>query len=144
MEETYASQSVFIEQCVLYNNQNPYTVALVVPNKEAVLKYLAGKDTDPVSDEGLRAALRKIEQEFQEYRTGNKHGELFPQRWLPAAIGVLEEAFTEENHMLNFQLKTVRGRVVDKYAHRINYLYTPPGKNICNEQNLLALKTLLT
>jgi long-chain acyl-CoA synthetase len=144
MEETYASQSVFIEQCVLYNNQKPYTVALVVPNKEAVLKYLAGKETDPVSDEGLQAALRKIEQEFQEYRTGNKHCDLFPQRWLPAAIGVLEEAFTEENHLLNFQMKTVRGKVVDKYSLRINYLYTPPGKNICNEQNLLALKTLLT
>ena len=144
MEETYSSQSRFIEQCMLYNNQDPYTVVLVVPGKEAVLQYLSEKGVDPGSAHGLETALKKIELEFQEYRAGNKYGAMFPQRWLPSAIGILEEAFTEENHMLNFQLKAVRGRVVDRYSQRITYLYTPAGKNISNEQNIAALRAFLS
>lgn len=144
MEEAYSSQSRFIEQCLLYNNQDPYTVALVVPNKEALLQYLGEKEMDPSSSEGQKAALKKIDQEIQEYRSGNRYGAMFPQRWLPSSVCILEEAFTEENHLLNFQLKTVRGRVVDKYSQKINYLYTPTGKNILNEQNIAAMKALLS
>jgi long-chain acyl-CoA synthetase len=144
MEEAYSSQSRFIEQCMLYNNQNPYTVVLVVPGKEAILHYLSEKGIDPLSLNAQQAALRKIEQELQEYKTGNKFGTMFPQRWLPAAIGILEEGFTEENHLLNFQLKTIRGKVADKYAQRISYLLSPAGKNICNEQNTEAMRVLLS
>jgi long-chain acyl-CoA synthetase len=144
MEEAYSSQSQFIEQCMLYNNQNAYTVALIVPNKDAFFQYLREKEMSPSSEEGQHAALLKLDQEIQEYRKGNKYGEMFPQRWLPAAIGVLPEPFTEENHLLNFQLKTVRGRVVENYAQKINYLYTPAGKNIENEYNVAAMRTLLS
>jgi long-chain acyl-CoA synthetase len=31
IEEAFSEQSQFIDQCMLYNNQNPYTIALVVP-----------------------------------------------------------------------------------------------------------------
>jgi long-chain acyl-CoA synthetase len=144
MEEAYSAQSRYIEQCVLYNNQNPYTIALVVPNKEALFHYLREKELDPATHEAHVAILQKIDQEFQEYRSGNKYGDMFPQRWLPAAIGILEEPFTEENHLLNFQLKTVRGRVVEKYSPKIGYLYSPAGKNICNVQNLAAIRVLLS
>jgi long-chain acyl-CoA synthetase len=143
MEEAFAAQSGFIEQCVLYNNQNPYTVVLVVPGREALLQFLREQNLDPATEPGIHAALKKVEQEFQEYRTGRRYGEMFPQRWLPSAIGILDEAFTEDNHMLNFQLKTVRGRVVEKYSQLIGHLYTPAGKNVLNERNVKALKTLL-
>jgi long-chain acyl-CoA synthetase len=144
MEEAFCSQSRFIEQCMLYNNQNVYTIVLVVPNRDAIQHYLAEKGINPHALEGQQAALRKIERELQEYRAGNKYGTMFPQRWLPAAIGVLEEAFTEENHLLNFQLKTIRGRIVDKYAHRISQLYSPAGKIIDNEMNRGAMQVLLS
>jgi hypothetical protein len=45
--------------------------------------------------------------------------------------------------MLNFQMKTVRGRVVEKHSRIMDYLYTPAGKNIQNELNTLAMKMLL-
>jgi len=144
MEEAFASQSGFIEQCMLFNNQSPYTVALVVPNKENLQQYLHEKQTLPGSIEGQKAALKKIEQELKEYKAGNKYGGLFPQRWLPSAVGILEEGFTEENHLLNFQLKIVRGRIVDKYSTMINFLYSPAGKDICNEKNMSAIRDLLS
>lgn len=144
MEEAFTSQSQFIDQCMLYNNQDPYTVILVVPGKEALLQYLRDKHLDPSSVEGQKASLEKIDQELKEYRTGNKYGAMFPQRWLPAAVGVLDEGFTEENGLLNFQLKTVRGKVVDKYSRKISYLYTPAGKTIVNEKNMQAIRSLLS
>ena len=144
MEELMMAQSPYIEQCMLYNNQNPYTIVLVVPNKSMLLQYLHERHADLHSAAGITLMCEKIESEFLEYRTGRKFGDLFPQRWLPAAIGILPEAFTEENHLLNFQLKTVRGKVVERYAELISALYTPQGKNIRNERNEKALRTLFS
>jgi len=143
MEEAFAAQSAFIEQCMLYNNQDPYTVILVVPAREAIHRFLREKGIASGAAEAPAAVLLKIDQEIQEYRSGKKYGSMFPQRWLPAAIGILEEPFTEENHMLNFQLKTVRGRVIEKYQHKIKFLYTPAAKNISNGSNVDAIKSIL-
>ena len=67
----------------------------------------------------------------------------FPQRWLPSAFAILEEGFTEENHFLNSTLKIVRGKITDHYMERIQYLYTPDGKNPENPFNLQAMEKLL-
>jgi len=60
---------------------------------------------------------------------------MFPERWLPAAIGVLGEGFTEENKFLNTTLKMVRGKITEFYSNRIDFLYTAEGKDIKNHQN---------
>ena len=43
IEEAISEQSKYIDQCMLYNNQKPYTVALVVPNQHALKLYLEEK-----------------------------------------------------------------------------------------------------
>jgi long-chain acyl-CoA synthetase len=143
MEETMVSQSSFLEQCMLYNNQHPYTVALIWPRREALIHYLKELGLNPGSDEGIRAALEKIQSALLEYRTGKIYGQMFPQRWLPAAIGILPEGFTEENHLLNFQLKLVRSKAVEKYKELIAELYRPTGKNILHEWNFRTMKKIL-
>ena len=148
IEEAFMAQSPFIEQCMLYNNQNPYTVALIVPNKEALKRWLKEKHHHShhhnidMSDE-KKALLKLLELEINEYRTGNKYGNQFPQRWLPSAIAVLDEAFTEDNLMINSTMKLVRGKVVECYKSRIDYLYTPEAKNITNIQNIKAIEKIL-
>ena len=143
MEEAFAGESAFIEQCMLYNNQNPYTAALVVPCKEALLRHLRQKGLQADSDEGVTEALKKIFEEIREYRTGGKYEALFPQRWLPSAIAILDEAFTEGNHQLNSLLKIVRGKIVERHADRIQFLYTAEGRNIYNSGNREAIRRLL-
>ncbi len=144
IEEAFTGQSRFIDQCMLYNNQNPYTVALVVPNKEALKNWLKEKNLRPDTRAGQEAALKLIENELHEYRIGRKYEKMFPQRWLPASIGVLDEGFTESNNLLNSTLKIVRGRITEKYHDRINYLYTTESKDICNPGNLEAIDSLMT
>ena len=142
MEETFAAHSHYLEQCMLYNNQDPYTVILVVPGKEAVRKYIEEKGFKPGDEAGYHVALEKIADEFKAYRTGGKHAGLFPQRWLPAAIGILGESFTEENQLMNSTLKMVRGKIVEKYRDRLDFLYTPEAKDIVNEKNRKAIRSL--
>jgi long-chain acyl-CoA synthetase len=135
IEEAISEQSKYIDQCMLYNNQKPYTVALVVPNEHALKLYLEEKNLTADTDDGKRAVMMLIENEVNEYRINGKYGKMFPQRWLPVAIGILEEGFTEENNLMNSTMKIVRGKIMDKYQDLIDYLYTPDAKDIANERN---------
>jgi len=136
IEEAISEQSKYIDQCMLYNNQKPYTVALIVPNQHALKLYLEEKNLTADSEDGRRAVLTLLENEVNEYRTTGKFGRMFPQRWLPVSIGILEEAFTEDNSLMNSTMKMVRGRIMDKYQDLIDYLYTPDAKDVTNERNL--------
>ena len=142
IEEAFVQQSPFIDQCMLYNDQSPYTVALFVPDKQTILRYLKENDLSAGTEKGQKATLNKIESEINEYRKGGKYEGMFPERWLPSAIAILEEAFSEENHFINSTAKLVRGKVTKYYNKRIEYLYTPEAKNICNALNMKAIKIL--
>ncbi len=65
---------------------------------------------------------------------------MFPERWLPSAIAVLGEGFTEQNGFLNSTLKKVRGKIVDFYRNRIDFMYTSEGKDVRNHQNRTIIK----
>ncbi len=136
IEEAITEQSKYIDQCMLYNNQKPYTVALVIPNQHSLKLFLEEKNLTADSDDGVRAVINLLENEINEYRTNGKFGNMFPQRWLPVAIGILEEGFTEDNGLMNSSLKIVRGKIMDKYHDLIEYLYTPDAKAVTNERNI--------
>ena len=140
IEETIVAHSPFIEQVMLYNNQSSYTVGLIVPNKEAILGYLKHRHLSCHTDEGQIAALQLLETEIDRYREGNKSAGMFPERWLPAAIAVLGEGFTEQNRLMNSTMKIVRGRISEFYQNRIEYSLTPEGKDIFNHQNKNIVK----
>lgn len=142
MEEAFVSGSPYIDQCLLYNNQNPYTIALIVPNREALRQWY-GKHHAHNKENGMEAVLKLLEGELGAYKPGKKHGNMFPQRWLPAAIGILSEGFTEENELMNSTLKIVRNKITAVYADRIKYLYTPEGKNIINRLNMENIEKLM-
>ena len=137
-EDSLADGSKYIEQVILHNNQDPYTMALIVPNQDTLRELVKNKGLDTTSDEGKRAMLQKIQDEVNEYRNGKFAG-MFPEMCLPKAIAVLPEAFTEQNQLLNSSMKIVRGRVEERYADRIEYAYTPEGKELFNEKNIASL-----
>ncbi len=141
IEEALVENSYFIDQVVLHNNQNPYTTALVVPNKEALKRYVHRKQPELSWDspEAKSLALTKLQREINEYRKGGKHQGMFPERWLPAAVAVLPEPFTEQNGLVNSTMKVIRGKVEERYADRITALYEPNGKEIDNQANREAL-----
>jgi len=142
IEEALTDSSPYIEQVMRYNNQSPYTVGLLVPNKEPLLRWLKDKGLGPKTPEGQEAALRLLEGEIGAFREGGKHAGMFPARWLPAAVAVLGEGFSEENHFLNSTMKMVRGRIADYYRARLDHLFTAEAKDIANPQNRTIISRL--
>ena len=136
IEEAFVGQSKYIDQVMLYNNQSPYTIALIVPNKD----NLKRKGYDLTTEEGRKDALKKLEKELNKYKKGGDFEGMFPERWLPSTFGVLAEPFTEQNQMINSTMKMVRGKIEKAYATRIDFLFTPEGKQLMNQENLDALK----
>ena len=144
IEEAMTEISGFFEQCMLFNNQRAYTIIILYPNKEAIRRWISVNKIDINRTEGQESVLRLIEGEINKFRTGGKYETMFPQRWLPAAIGILDEGFTEENHLLNSTLKKVRGKITERYKGLIEYLYTPEAKNICNPENIKTIRKLFS
>jgi long-chain acyl-CoA synthetase len=143
IEETFTDQSAYIEQCLLHNNQDPYTVALVYPNTEALKRFIKGAGLDPGSQEAVEACLKLLDQEVREYRSQGKYGDMFPQRWIPANLGILEEGFSVENKLMNPMMKVVRPKIEEHYKDLFGYLYTPESKQVVNPRNVEAMKKLL-
>ncbi|MBN2213468.1 MAG: AMP-binding protein [Bacteroidales bacterium] len=143
IEEAITDYSGFIDHCMLYNNQKPYTVALINPARDALKRWILDNHIETSTQAGKELVLKHIESDINQFRTGGSYQDMFPQRWLPAAIGILKEGFTEENQMINSTLKMVRGKITETYSELIDYLYTTEAKNICNKKNIEAISGLL-
>ena len=137
IEEALLASSPYIQQIILYNNQSPYTVALIVPNIEKLKQKLAHETWG--SELCRKKAIELVADSINEYRGRGRFAGAFPERWLPSIFALLPEAFTEQNGMVNSTMKIVRGKVEKHYAHRIDHLFTPDGKNIYNEFNMNSL-----
>jgi long-chain acyl-CoA synthetase len=143
IEASLAAHSPFLEQVLLYNSQSPYTVALIVPNQAALREWLRNRESPGEENQVVRSALELIEAEIEDYREGGHYAGMFPTKWLPASFALLEEGFTEQNHLLNATLKMVRGRITERYRDRLEYLFSPEGKRIDNPRNRATLRKLL-
>jgi long-chain acyl-CoA synthetase len=122
IEEMLVSQSKIIQQVMLYNNQSPYTIAIITPDRGA------GLDGEHL--------VKAVWDEIEKYKGRGIYAGMFPERWLPAAFIFTSEPFSEQNRMINSTMKMVRGKVEERYREEIAYAYTPDGKNIYNKYNL--------
>ena len=139
-EDGLTDYSKYVDNTILHNSQDPYTIALIVPNKDALKEYAVSQGLDPKSEEGKKAMLQKIQDEVNTYKKGGIHYGQFPERWLPAALVICDEAWTEQNHLVNSTMKVVRGKVEKYFADRIEYAYTEAGKSLFNEKNMKAME----
>ena len=139
IEENLVESSKYIDGAILHNSQDPYTIVLITPNKDALKAYAKDLGLDPTSEEAKVKMLELLQDEVNMYRKGGRLFGAFPERWLPAAVCVLPEPWTEQNHFLNSSMKVVRGRVEEAYKANMEFAYTPEGKNIVNDMNLASL-----
>jgi long-chain acyl-CoA synthetase len=121
IEEKIVGQSKIIQQIMLHNNQNPYTIAVIVADNSSL------KGSELIS---------AVWQEIEKYKGNGIYAGMFPERWLPATFILAREPFTEQNKMINSTMKMVRSKVEDAYKAQIEAAYTPEGKNIYNIYNL--------
>ncbi|MBP3256662.1 MAG: AMP-binding protein [Bacteroidales bacterium] len=139
-EDNLTETSKWVNACILHNNQKPYCVALMVPDKAALAEAATKHGLDPASKEGKLYMLDLIQADVDSYKKGGKREGMFPERWLPSAVGICDEEFTIANKMMNSTMKIVRGKVEEHYADLLDYLYTAEGKEIHNARNLAAIQ----
>jgi len=144
IEESLVQHSNLIDQVILYNNQNPYTTALLVTSRESLKRVLTEKQIKHDTVEAEEEAIKLLISEINKYKAGGEMSEEFPDRWLPTSFAILEEGFTEQNGLVNSTMKVVRGKVEEKYKDRIEHLYTPEGKNQLNSKNREIIRKLLS
>ena len=141
MEEAIVDKSPYIDQILIHNNQSPFTGAVVVPNREALRRELDSRGVAP--GDRAAAAAEILGAEIDRYRAGGIYAGEFPERWLPAGLAIVDEAFTEQNGLVNSTMKVVRGKVEKHFGDRIDYLYTPEGKALKNPRNLASLEKIV-
>ena len=141
MEEAMVDKSPLIDQIMIYNNQNPYTIALVVASKEGLNRKL--DELGLTGDARYAEAAKLLAGEIAKYRNGGVYGNEFPDRWVPAVVTFADEAFTEQNGLVNSTMKVVRNKVEKHFASNIEHAYTAEGKVVDNEKNIASLRKLL-
>lgn len=141
IEEAIMQKCHMADQVMLINNQHPYTSMLLVPNRAACKSMLASSGNDV--DAAISNILKAIQSDLNKFRDKGEFAGWFPPRWLPSAVALLDEEFSESNHMVNSTMKIVRGRIMEHYSDRVNSLYTPEGKELTNQHNIAALRKIL-
>jgi len=134
IEEAIIDHCELIDQIMLYNNQNAYTTAIVVPNIDKIKVLL--------NTYNKKEILTKIEQELNLFKSGGKLSNLFPQRWLPSTFAIASEPFSEKNKLINSTMKMVRDKVVTFFQQEIDLCYSPEGKNSNHYKNLENLEKI--
>ncbi|PWD97584.1 AMP-dependent synthetase/ligase [Marinilabilia rubra] len=135
IEEAIIDHCPFIDQIVLHNNQNPYTVGLIVPNTEKIKQFIRSLEESLNEEQKIEEALKTIQKQLAQFKKGGKLENMFPQRWLPATSIILPEPFTEANRLLNSTMKVVRRKVEEHFNNEIEYLYTSQGRDFISEVN---------
>ena len=134
IEESIMAKSEYINQCVLHNNQSPYTTALLTLNNDTLKR----QTSDPAE------AAKIIAGEIAQYLKGGSNDGLFPYRWIPTAFALIEEPFSEQNGLVNSTMKIVKHKVYERYAQEIETMHTAEGKRPDSKNNLEVLKKLLS
>jgi long-chain acyl-CoA synthetase len=142
IEESLNTSCGFIRQIMLFNNQKPYTTALIVPDEAAVLQKLKECGLTPDSPEGQKAAIGLFVEAIRPFTVHPDLKNLYPGVWLPTTFALLDEPFTEANGFINSTMKMVRWKIIQHYQKRIDHLYTPEGKNPFNGLNREAVRRL--
>jgi len=88
--------------------------------------------------------LLKIQAEVDRFMPQGDLDNMFPPRWLPSAIRILSEPFSEQNRMINSTMKMVRPVISEIYKNELEFLYTPEAKDICNLRNMADIERMFS
>jgi long-chain acyl-CoA synthetase len=109
--------SPFIANALVYGDNRPYNVALIVPDRALLEEWAEerGVELGRVSDN--EAVLRLIEDEVRAHSSSFKSFEI------PKRIALVDDDFTVDNGLLTPTLKLKRRIVIDRFGDTIEQLY---------------------
>ncbi len=137
IEEAIVNCSEYIYQVMIYNDHKKYTTSLITLNIDklkSAIKQKGLKDTDKILD--------LIYHDFQKYSFDPLFKDKFPKKWQPSTFVIIEEPFSEANHMINSTMKMVRYKIIEAYKDKIDFMYTLEGSKYNNNINKEVISKL--
>jgi len=135
IEEAIMNSSDIINQAMVYNDHSRFTSALVTINNLPIERMVkAGTLTT------AEQVLELIAKEVSKFKNEPAYKGQFPDKWTPAAFAIIEEAFTEQNFMINSTLKMVRYKITETYKPRLDSIYQ--GEAAIREINLTTIRKM--
>jgi long-chain acyl-CoA synthetase len=138
IEEAIQNSSELVNQVMVYNDMRKYTSAVITLDAGKVKKYV---EKNKISD--AEVLIKAIKLDFYKFKDTAEYRNQFPEKWVPTTFQIINEPFTEQNHMINSTMKMVRHKIQEVYHDRIEAMYTPEYSNVVNELNKDAVKNLL-
>ncbi len=137
IEEAIMNCGELIQQVMIYCDHRKYTSALIVPENDKVKRFISQNGvTDP------QILLHGIKDSLDRFKYDPAFKGKFPGNWTPSTYQILIDPFTEQNRMINSSMKMVRFKITEVYKDLLDYMYTPDGRNYCNDRNRDAVRTL--
>lgn len=133
IEEAINNTSPFVFQSMLYMDHSPYTTAVITLDEIYVKSYIK-KSGISNADE----LIKEIQKSVNQFKQENDYKAKFPEMWTPSVFVIADEAFSEENKMVNSTMKMVRYKVEEAYKTHLNDIYTKNLKNN-SPQNMKVL-----
>lgn len=131
IETEIQDNSKFINQIILSNNENPYTIALVTVDEEAVKDTI--KKANIVS---ANALYDIISEDFNTYAATTKTNVM----WQPAHFIITGTEWTEKEGFINSTMKIVRNKIKDAFNSRMETAFIDKGK--ADSENIELLREL--
>ncbi len=118
IEEAIANSSDYIEQVMIYNDHKRYTTAIVTLDAAKVKTLVKNENIQTPS-----VLMTELKKSFYQFKTEKDYARKFSDKWIPSIFTIADEAFSEENKMINSTMKMVRYKIVTHYQTEINAMY---------------------
>ena len=128
IETEILHSSSLINQIILHNNENPYTIALVTLDKEAVLSLKIQQEITSTDD--LYKAIAKDANSYLKTTSTNV-------MWQPAIFVITGTEWTERDGFVNSTMKLVRGKVEKAFEDRIAEVYNNKDEAIKTNKDMV-------
>ena len=138
IEEAIQNSSELILQAMVYNDMKKYTTAIITLDSHRVSRYV---EKHKIADSEV--LLKAIKQDFYKFKETAEYRNQFPEKWIPSTFQIVNEPFTEQNHMINSTMKMVRFKIQEVYHDKIEVMYTPEGSNSVNDINRQSINRYL-
>ena len=138
IEEAIVNCSDWIQQVMIYNDHKKFTTALITLNETSIRDFRGN-----TNHEDLKDLHKSIKEEMLAFSKQDEFKDKFPTKWIPSNFQVIEEAFSEENQMINSTLKMVRHKITETYQDRLDLMYGNQPLESSVEANISVLSNML-
>ena len=138
IEEAIQNSSSLIFQVMIYNDMRKFTSSVITLRHDRI-KALIKRDGLKKPEQVIDA----ISKDLYAFKDTPEFKDQFPEKWIPTTFQIVDEAFSDDNQMINSALKMVRHTIQKTYQSLIDNMYLPGGNNMHNPHNIKVIESIM-